>query len=116
MVGLISLSFASGLSIYWVASNIVGIVQYAMMGQIDWKNAFRAPKPAPAVAVSEGSSAAVPAPRRQAREVATVPATAISKKRKLSETMQRPTSVSRPDLSRKPTTQAKSSKVRKPKK
>jgi YidC/Oxa1 family membrane protein insertase len=116
MVGLFSLSFASGLSIYWVASNIVGIIQYAMMGQIDWKNVFRAPKPAPAVAAPKSSPAAVPEPRRQEREVATVPATTGSKKRKLSETMQRPASASRPDPSRKPTTQAKSNKARKSKK
>jgi YidC/Oxa1 family membrane protein insertase len=116
MVGLISLSFASGLSIYWVASNIVGIVQYAMMGQIDWKNAFRAPKPAPAIAAPKGSSAAVPAPRHQEREAATVPATTRGKKRKLSEVMQRPVTAGRPDISRKPETQAKSNKARKPKK
>ncbi len=38
MVGLFSLQFASGLSIYWVVSNVVGIAQYAMMGRIDWRN------------------------------------------------------------------------------
>jgi YidC/Oxa1 family membrane protein insertase len=125
MVGLFSLSFASGLSVYWVASNIVGIVQYAMMGQVDWRNVFRAPKPVPAAAAAaaapKSSPAAAPEPRRAEREVATAPAT-TSKKRKLSETMQRPaalgassTSRPAPSPSRKQTP-SKASKARKNKK
>jgi YidC/Oxa1 family membrane protein insertase len=35
MTGWFSLSFASGLSIYWVVSNIVGVAQYALMGRVD---------------------------------------------------------------------------------
>ncbi|MBX3085645.1 MAG: membrane protein insertase YidC [Anaerolineae bacterium] len=35
MTGWFSLSFASGLSIYWIVSNIVGVVQYALMGRVD---------------------------------------------------------------------------------
>jgi YidC/Oxa1 family membrane protein insertase len=38
MIGMFSLSFASGLSIYWVVSNIVGIAQYAMLGQLHLEN------------------------------------------------------------------------------
>lgn len=37
MFGIFALSFASGLSIYFIASNIVGIIQYALMGRIDVK-------------------------------------------------------------------------------
>jgi len=49
MVGLLSLSFASGLSIYWVVSNLAGVAQYAMMGRIHWGQLFgRAPAPASA--------------------------------------------------------------------
>jgi YidC/Oxa1 family membrane protein insertase len=33
MIGLFSLSFASGLSIYWIVSNLVGIAQYALVGK-----------------------------------------------------------------------------------
>jgi len=40
MFGFFSLSFASGLSIYFIASNIIGIGQYAMMGRIDVKQAL----------------------------------------------------------------------------
>jgi len=35
MTGWFSLSFASGLSIYWIVSNVVGVVQYALMGRVD---------------------------------------------------------------------------------
>ncbi|CAG0996602.1 MAG: membrane protein insertase YidC [Anaerolinea sp.] len=37
MIGLFSISFASGLSIYWVVGNVLGIVQYALMGRIDFR-------------------------------------------------------------------------------
>lgn len=33
-----ALSFASGLSVYFVVSNIIGIIQYAMMGKADLSN------------------------------------------------------------------------------
>jgi YidC/Oxa1 family membrane protein insertase len=45
MIGMFSLSFASGLSIYWVVSNIVGIAQYAMLGQLHLENIFPGRKP-----------------------------------------------------------------------
>jgi YidC/Oxa1 family membrane protein insertase len=51
MIGLFSLSFASGLSLYWIASNIAGIAQYALTGQADFRRIFgRAPAPAAATA------------------------------------------------------------------
>ena len=37
MFGFFSLSFSVGISIYFVVSNVVGIVQYSMMGKADWK-------------------------------------------------------------------------------
>lgn len=39
-IGYISLTFPSGLSIYWIFSNIIGFVQYAMMGRASLKNLF----------------------------------------------------------------------------
>jgi YidC/Oxa1 family membrane protein insertase len=35
---LFSLNYASGLSVYFVASNILSIIQYAMMGKVNWRN------------------------------------------------------------------------------
>ena len=40
MFGWISLSFPSGLSIYFVISNLIGIVQTALTQPVDWKNVF----------------------------------------------------------------------------
>ncbi|MBN1679201.1 MAG: membrane protein insertase YidC [Anaerolineae bacterium] len=37
MFGIFALSFASGLSIYFIASNFIGIGQYALLGRIDIK-------------------------------------------------------------------------------
>ncbi len=52
MFGWISLSFPSGLSIYFIISNLIGIAQTAMTQPVDWKNVFSlslAPKPPAAV-------------------------------------------------------------------
>lgn len=38
MYGFFSLSFSVGLSIYFIVSNLVGIAQSALTGNIDWKN------------------------------------------------------------------------------
>jgi YidC/Oxa1 family membrane protein insertase len=38
LMGYFAMTFASGLAIYFVASNLVGIAQYAMLGKLDWKN------------------------------------------------------------------------------
>jgi YidC/Oxa1 family membrane protein insertase len=40
MFGWMSLSFPSGLSIYFVISNLIGIVQTALTQPVDWKNVF----------------------------------------------------------------------------
>jgi YidC/Oxa1 family membrane protein insertase len=38
MFGFFSLSFSVGLSIYFIFSNIIGIVQYAFQGKVDWRS------------------------------------------------------------------------------
>jgi YidC/Oxa1 family membrane protein insertase len=38
LMGWISFTLAAGLAIYFVVSNLIGIFQYAMMGQLDWRN------------------------------------------------------------------------------
>lgn len=36
LLGYFALTFPSGLSVYFIVSNILGIIQYAMMGKVDW--------------------------------------------------------------------------------
>ncbi len=43
-IGYISYTLASGLSLYFVTSNIVAIIQYAAMGKVNWKNILPQPK------------------------------------------------------------------------
>jgi YidC/Oxa1 family membrane protein insertase len=65
MIGLFSLQVASGLSIYWIVGNIVGIVQYALLGKVDVRAAFGLKKPAApalATATSANTSAVVARP------------------------------------------------------
>jgi len=38
LMGWLAYSFSSGLALYFVTSNIVGILQYAAMGKLDWRN------------------------------------------------------------------------------
>ncbi len=37
-IGYISFTLASGLALYFVTSNVVGILQYAAMGKLNWQN------------------------------------------------------------------------------
>lgn len=37
MLGYFAYSFASGLAVYFVASNLMTVIQYAAMGKLDWK-------------------------------------------------------------------------------
>lgn len=43
-MGYLALTFASGLSLYFVVSNLVGILQYALMGKADWRNLLPRPR------------------------------------------------------------------------
>jgi YidC/Oxa1 family membrane protein insertase len=38
LMGYLALTFASGLSLYFVASNLVSIIQYAAMGKVNWRS------------------------------------------------------------------------------
>jgi YidC/Oxa1 family membrane protein insertase len=51
-MGYLALTFASGLSLYFVVSNLVGILQYALMGKADWRNLL----PRPRAAAGSGSA------------------------------------------------------------
>lgn len=38
MMGYLALTFSAGLSVYFVASNLIGILQYAILGKLNWRN------------------------------------------------------------------------------
>ncbi len=40
MYGWIAFSLASGLSIYFITTSVIGIIQYSMMGRANWRNLF----------------------------------------------------------------------------
>jgi YidC/Oxa1 family membrane protein insertase len=51
-----SLNFASGLAVYFIASNIAGILQYAALGKVNWSNLFKfGSQPATALAAKSKS-------------------------------------------------------------
>ncbi len=37
LLGYFALTFASGLSIYFIAGNLIGIAQYALLGKVNWR-------------------------------------------------------------------------------
>lgn len=39
-MGYLAYTLASGLALYFVASNLIGILQYAMLGKVNWGNVF----------------------------------------------------------------------------
>jgi YidC/Oxa1 family membrane protein insertase len=46
LMGYLALTLASGLSLYFVASNVIGIAQYAAMGRLNWNNILPSRTPA----------------------------------------------------------------------
>jgi YidC/Oxa1 family membrane protein insertase len=38
MLFMFSINYASGLAVYFITSNILAIIQYAMMGKVNWRN------------------------------------------------------------------------------
>jgi YidC/Oxa1 family membrane protein insertase len=49
LLGYFALTFASGLSVYFIVGNLIGIAQYAMLGKVNWRALLPASKPAPAL-------------------------------------------------------------------
>jgi YidC/Oxa1 family membrane protein insertase len=78
MIGFFSIQFASGLSIYWIVGNIIGIVQYALLGKVDVRAAFGLKKPEPALATA--NSAPVPRPTSETMRRSSGKATEIDAK------------------------------------
>jgi YidC/Oxa1 family membrane protein insertase len=38
LLGWFALTFASGISVYFIVSNLLGIIQYAATGRANWRN------------------------------------------------------------------------------
>lgn len=45
LMGYLALTLASGLSLYFVASNLIGIAQYAFLGKLNWRSLLPFRKP-----------------------------------------------------------------------
>ena len=45
LLGYFALTFASGLSIYFITGNLIGIAQYALLGKVNWKAVIPGYKP-----------------------------------------------------------------------
>jgi len=51
LMGYLGLTLASGISLYFIISNLFGVGQYALLGRVNWKNVnpfYKAPKALPA--------------------------------------------------------------------
>ncbi len=44
LMGYMAYSLASGLAVYFVVSNLIGVAQYALLGKLNWRNLLPAPK------------------------------------------------------------------------
>ena len=49
LLGYFALTFASGLSVYFITGNLIGIAQYALLGKVNWSALLPGKKPAPAL-------------------------------------------------------------------
>jgi YidC/Oxa1 family membrane protein insertase len=52
LLGYFALTFASGLSVYFIISNLVGIAQYALLGKVNWRALIPGQKPVQTAVVS----------------------------------------------------------------
>ena len=50
LLGYFALTFASGLSVYFIAGNLVGVAQFALLGKVNWRALLPGYKPVPALA------------------------------------------------------------------
>ncbi len=68
-MGWLAWTLASGLSLYFVISNVFGILQYALLGKANWKNLFVFKKPS--LALPENSARAADKPATRSEKKAT---------------------------------------------
>jgi len=67
LMGWMALTLASGLSLYFLASNVIGIAQYAALGKLNWSALLPGKKPVP-VAASAGKSERLSSPSVKAEK------------------------------------------------
>jgi len=54
LMGSMALTLASGLSLYFVVANVIGILQYAALGRVNWRNILPQPKTNKPVVTNKG--------------------------------------------------------------
>ncbi len=54
-LGYLTLNYASGLAVYFITTNLIGIAQYAMLGKVNWGNVFPFIKPKTAAITKKGA-------------------------------------------------------------
>lgn len=54
LMGYLALTFASGLSLYFVVGNLISILQYALMGKLNWSNLIPGKKQTPSKQAPQG--------------------------------------------------------------
>jgi len=52
LLGYFALTFASGLAIYFITGNLIGIAQYALLGKVNWRALLPGQKPVQTAALS----------------------------------------------------------------
>jgi YidC/Oxa1 family membrane protein insertase len=52
LLGYFALTFASGLSVYFITGNVIGIAQYALLGKVNWRALIPGQKPVQTAALS----------------------------------------------------------------
>lgn len=58
LMGYFAYSFSAGLAVYFVASNVVGILQYAALGKLNWRNLLPGAKKAAETSPSKSDKGA----------------------------------------------------------
>jgi membrane protein insertase Oxa1/YidC/SpoIIIJ len=98
LMGWMALTLASGLSLYFLVSNLFGIGQYAMLGKANWRNLLPKPKQAADAKLSVVKSSADPKPSGPKPETKTQESTSKPAKRPTAArtTRQRQLAMSKP--------------------
>lgn len=55
LMGYLAFSFASGLALYFIVSNLFTVAQYAAMGKLNWRNLLPGKKAAPEISAKSGA-------------------------------------------------------------